>query len=118
MQDKEKQRTLIYRGRHARQCLACLLARLEKAHEFNKGRGDGISYFFVDMVKYMKDELRWSLKIGVDPGDTKPKKTYNIGDSPVVTDLSTDPAVTSLFKGERTGSQALWCLWSYVEGRC
>ncbi len=56
----------------------------------------------------------------VDLVDQEAKKTttYNTGDSPVVTDLSTDPAVTSLFKGERTGSQALWCLWSYVEGRC
>ncbi|AEO57110.1 hypothetical protein MYCTH_2058054, partial [Thermothelomyces thermophilus ATCC 42464] len=42
------------------------------------------------------------------------KKTYNTGDSPVVTDLSTSPAVSSLSKGERTGSRILYCLWSYV----
>ena len=42
-------------------------------------------------------------------------KTYNTKDSPVVTDLSTDLAVTSLSRGERTGSRVVWCLWSYVK---
>ncbi|AEO54309.1 hypothetical protein MYCTH_2030723, partial [Thermothelomyces thermophilus ATCC 42464] len=41
-------------------------------------------------------------------------KTYNTEDSPVVTDLSTNPAVSSLSKGERTGSRVFYCLWSYV----
>ena len=41
-------------------------------------------------------------------------KTYNTGDSPVVTDLSTSPAVANLSRGERTGSRISWCLWSYV----
>ena len=45
---------------------------------------------------------------------SKTVKTYNTGDSPVVTDLSTDPAVGSLSKGERTGSRVLYRLWSYV----
>ena len=40
-------------------------------------------------------------------------KTYNTGDSPVVTDLSTDPA-SSLSRGERTGSRVFYYLWSYV----
>ena len=44
----------------------------------------------------------------------KTTKTYNTEDSPVVTDLSTDSAVASLSRGERTGSRALWHLWSYV----
>ncbi len=35
----------------------------------------------------------------------KPKKTYNTKDSPVVTDLSTDLAVATLTRGERTGSR-------------
>ncbi|KAL2023819.1 hypothetical protein VTK56DRAFT_1086 [Thermocarpiscus australiensis] len=41
-------------------------------------------------------------------------KTYNTGDSPVVTDLSTSPAVSGLSKGERTGPRAFHCVWSYV----
>ena len=32
-------------------------------------------------------------------------KTYNTGDSLVVTDPTTDPAVASLTRGERTGSR-------------
>ena len=55
--------------------------------------------------------------LGVVPcGDDGQKraKTYNTGDSPVVTDLSTDPAVSSLSRGERTGSRVFYCLWSYV----
>ncbi len=35
------------------------------------------------------------------------KKTYNTKDSLVVTDPTTTLALTSLFKGERTGSQVL-----------
>jgi hypothetical protein len=34
---------------------------------------------------------------------SKKAKTYNTGDSPVVTDLSTGPAVASLSRAERTG---------------
>ncbi|AEO60829.1 hypothetical protein MYCTH_2068390, partial [Thermothelomyces thermophilus ATCC 42464] len=41
-------------------------------------------------------------------------KTYNTGASPVVTDLSTNPAISSLTMGERTGSRIFYCLWSYV----
>ncbi|AEO64629.1 uncharacterized protein THITE_2023237, partial [Thermothielavioides terrestris NRRL 8126] len=41
-------------------------------------------------------------------------KTYSTGDSPVVTDLSTNPAISSLSRGERTGSRAFCCLWPYV----
>ncbi|KAL2186836.1 hypothetical protein L209DRAFT_802856, partial [Thermothelomyces heterothallicus CBS 203.75] len=43
-------------------------------------------------------------------------KTYNTEDSPVVTDLSTSSAVSSLSMGERTGSRIFYCLWSYVLG--
>ncbi|KAH6632586.1 hypothetical protein F5144DRAFT_574557, partial [Chaetomium tenue] len=35
----------------------------------------------------------------------KSKKTYNTGDSLVVTDPTTDPALTCLTRGERTGSR-------------
>ncbi len=42
------------------------------------------------------------------------KKTYNTKDSPVVTDLSTSLAISSLIKGERTGSHVVCYLWSYV----
>ena len=47
----------------------------------------------------------------------KKSKTYNTEDSPVVTDLSTSSAVSSLSRGERTGSRVLYCLWSYVPGQ-
>ncbi|KAI0015989.1 hypothetical protein F4780DRAFT_716112 [Xylariomycetidae sp. FL0641] len=41
-------------------------------------------------------------------------KTYNTGDSLVVTDPTTDPAVSGLSMGERTGPRVLQILWSYV----
>ncbi|EME42968.1 hypothetical protein DOTSEDRAFT_132699, partial [Dothistroma septosporum NZE10] len=42
------------------------------------------------------------------------QKTYNTGDSHVVTHRSTSPAVNCLYMGERTGSLILSYLWSYV----
>jgi hypothetical protein len=45
----------------------------------------------------------------------KGQKTYNTRDSPVVTDLSTNLALTDLSMGERTGSRALLWVWSYVK---
>ena len=45
------------------------------------------------------------------------KKTYNTKDSPVVTDLSTSLALTSLTRGERTGSRTFSRIWSYVTVR-
>jgi hypothetical protein len=42
------------------------------------------------------------------------QKTYNSGDSPVVTHLTTNPPVTSLSTAERTGSAIFLNLWSYV----
>jgi hypothetical protein len=42
-------------------------------------------------------------------------KTYNSGDSPVVTHLTTSPPVKGLTCGERTGSSVLLNLWSYVK---
>ena len=42
------------------------------------------------------------------------KKTYNTGDSLVVTEPTTDPAVTGLSMGEQTGSRVFQYLWSYV----
>ncbi|AEO66740.1 uncharacterized protein THITE_2045623, partial [Thermothielavioides terrestris NRRL 8126] len=44
----------------------------------------------------------------------KGQKTYSTEDSPVVTDLSTNSAVGSLSRGERTGSRILYRLWPYV----
>ncbi|KAF3767994.1 hypothetical protein M406DRAFT_254757, partial [Cryphonectria parasitica EP155] len=41
-------------------------------------------------------------------------KTYNTGYSLMVTHLTTNPAVSGLFRGEQTGSQVLHYLWSYV----
>jgi hypothetical protein len=42
-------------------------------------------------------------------------KTYNSGDSLVVTHLTTNPPVSCLTRAERTGSRVLKILWSYVE---
>ena len=44
----------------------------------------------------------------------KGPKTYNTGDSPVVTHLSTSPAISSLSRAERTGCRVFYYLWSYV----
>ena len=44
----------------------------------------------------------------------KGTQTYNTEDSPVVTDLSTSSALTSLTRGERTGSRTFSWIWSYV----
>jgi hypothetical protein len=42
-------------------------------------------------------------------------KTYNSGDSPVVTHLTTSPPVRCLNRAERTGSLVFNVLWSYVK---
>ena len=42
------------------------------------------------------------------------KKTYNSGDSPVVTHLTTNPPVSSLNIAEQTRDIVFWSLWSYV----
>ncbi|KAK0704211.1 hypothetical protein B0T21DRAFT_299269, partial [Apiosordaria backusii] len=44
----------------------------------------------------------------------KRNTTYNTEDSPVDTHLSTNSAVSSLSRAERTGCQAFYCVWSYV----
>jgi hypothetical protein len=44
----------------------------------------------------------------------KKTKTYNSGDSPVVTHLTTSPPVRCLNRAERTGSLVFNVLWSYV----
>jgi hypothetical protein len=43
------------------------------------------------------------------------QKTYNSGDSLVVTHLTTNPPVHCLSTAERTGSSVFSVLWSYVE---
>jgi hypothetical protein len=46
---------------------------------------------------------------------SKKKKTFNSGDSPVVTHLTTSPPVRCLNRAERTGSLVLNVLWSNVK---
>ncbi len=46
------------------------------------------------------------------------KKTYNIRDSLVVTDPTTDLTLRNLIKGERTGSHVFSWIWSYVGVEC
>jgi hypothetical protein len=62
------------------------------------------------MHKGTKD--RWS---DLDMRAKRNVKTYNSGDSLVVTHLTTNPPVTSLSTAERTGSAIFSNLWSYVE---
>ncbi|KAK4212949.1 hypothetical protein QBC37DRAFT_401000 [Rhypophila decipiens] len=45
-------------------------------------------------------------------------KTYNTGNSPVVTHLSTSPTVIGLSMGEQTGSRVFQRVWSYVLASC
>jgi hypothetical protein len=45
----------------------------------------------------------------------KESKTYNSGDSLVVTHLTTNPPVHCLYMAERTGSLIFSVLWSYVK---
>jgi hypothetical protein len=45
----------------------------------------------------------------------KRAKTYNSGDSPVVTHLSTNPPLPCLFTREQTGSEVFMEKWSYVK---
>ncbi|KAF2458401.1 hypothetical protein BDY21DRAFT_219127 [Lineolata rhizophorae] len=45
-------------------------------------------------------------------------KTYNTGDSLVVTHRSTSPAICGLITGERTGPDVFHSLWSYVRDHC
>jgi hypothetical protein len=49
--------------------------------------------------------------------DTKMAKTYNSGDSLVVTHLTTNPPVSCLSTAERTGSAEFRILWSYVKDK-
>jgi hypothetical protein len=48
--------------------------------------------------------------------DVQKTKTFNSGDSPVVTHLTTSPPVRCLNRAERTGSLVFNVLWSNVEG--
>ena len=49
---------------------------------------------------------------------SQPQKTYNSGDSLVVTHLTTNPPVHCLSTAERTGSSIFSVLWSYVLSYC
>ncbi len=47
----------------------------------------------------------------------KNAKTYNSGDSLVVTDPTTNPPHCSLCKADRTGCPVFYKVWSYVLGK-
>ncbi|AEO64050.1 uncharacterized protein THITE_2042926, partial [Thermothielavioides terrestris NRRL 8126] len=55
-------------------------------------------------------------KVEANRKEEKRAKTYSTGDSLVVTDPTTNPAVGSLSRGERTGSRVFYHLWPYVVG--
>jgi hypothetical protein len=67
---------------------------------------------------YVKSVVDGNDEIGTSAVRSKKKifpKTYNSGDSLVVTHLGTNPPVQCLYMAERTGSLILIVLWSYVE---
>jgi hypothetical protein len=56
----------------------------------------------------------WITNIDYDLKDAK-TKTYNNGNSPMVTHLSTNPSVLWLTGAEQTGSGGFKVRWSYVK---
>ena len=56
------------------------------------------------------------MRIEIQEPPKKKPKTYNSGDSLVVTHLTTNPPVHCLYMAERTGSLVFSVLWSYVKG--
>jgi hypothetical protein len=69
------------------------------------------------LYKYLGTVLHTPCAIFRSVAKRRPRdpKTYNSGDSLVVTHLTTNPPVSCLNRAERTGSLALKILWSYVE---
>ena len=59
--------------------------------------------------KVMEQKTRDTIRV-----EKAKKKTYNTGDSLVVTDPTTSPALRGLYSGERTGPSVFHELWSYV----
>ena len=55
-----------------------------------------------------------SSRVAISDLGQKRAKTYNSGDSLVVTHLTTNPPVSCLYMAERTGSLIFMILWSYV----
>jgi hypothetical protein len=75
-------------------------------------RGDGPTncYGFKATMKVYQKSVAAN-----QPTSKKSPKTYNSGDSPVVTHLTTNPPVRCLNRAERTGSLVFNVLWSYVK---
>ena len=70
------------------------------------------------LQKYLADETPRKERYAQPDPDKSAKrrsKTYNSGDSPVVTHPSTNLPVSCLYMAERTGSLILKILWSYVK---
>ena len=70
-------------------------------------------YFFFVLIQVMCQAPRhvtWT-----PPCAKKTKKTYDSGDSPVVTHLTTNPPVNCLSMDDQTGIPAASVLWSYVK---
>ena len=69
-------------------------------------------------ISLYQRKMRPNIYIYLDKNGNKQKHrnitTYNTRDSLVVTDPTTNPAVSGLTRGERTGSRVLQILWSYV----
>ena len=90
------------------------LARRERDHPVS----EGISFLFFFKKKKKRDKIEDTQDSRNREGNKKEfvgaKRTYNTGYSLVVTDPTTNPALTGLSRGERTGSRVLQWIWSYV----
>jgi hypothetical protein len=71
-------------------------------------------YAFIHITSYVLLHCT-TMAVGCREQKRKQKaKTYNSGDSLVVTHLTTNPPVSCLYMAERTGSLIFRILWSYV----
>ena len=59
--------------------------------------------------------MRYNKNENENKNAAKKSKTYNTRDSLVVTDPTTNPALSGLTRGERTGSRIFQMVWSYVK---
>lgn len=76
---------------------------------FEAGMGARFAFLGHDVGHKFRYESVWSngAELSIGSSGKKVQKTYNTRYSPVVTHLSTNPAVSSLSRAERTGCRVL-----------
>jgi hypothetical protein len=77
----------------------------------NKGRFGEAVFLYDEILARSNKNIYMAASHAIEQKRTK---TYNSGDSLVVTHLTTNPPVSCLYMAERTGSLILKILWSYV----